>query len=76
MSAKPIPRQGGFVFDEKRNTSRVFPVPAGAHRDALRALHGLDPALRRWITEGHPRLTESEHVARFGEPYRVTRKKA
>jgi hypothetical protein len=52
-------------FDEHRNTSRVWPVPRDAHKDALRAL-----------AEGHPLLTESEHLRRFGEPYKQRPKRA
>jgi phage N-6-adenine-methyltransferase len=61
--AKPsIPAQGGYVWDEHRNTSRVWPVPPDALPTALRALKTLDPALRQWIEEGHPLLTEEEHL--------------
>jgi hypothetical protein len=70
-----IPRQSS-VFDERRNTSRVWPVPPDALPTALKALRTLDPALRRWIEDGHPRLTDDEHRARFGEPYRATRSTA
>jgi hypothetical protein len=67
-----IPRQSS-VFDERRNTSRVWPVPPDALPAALKALSTLDPSLRRWIEDGHPRLTDDEHRARFGEPYRATK---
>jgi hypothetical protein len=67
-----IPRQSS-VFDERRNTSRVWPVPPDALPAALKALRTLDPALRRWIEDGHPRLTDDEHLARFGEAYRAAR---
>ncbi len=63
---KPIPRQGAFIFDEHRNTSRVWPVPKGSAEIALRALRTIDPALREWIEDGHPTLTETEHMQRFG----------
>lgn len=66
----------GGSFDERRNTSRVFPVPPTALPDALASLAALrrnDPALVRWIEDGHPTLTADEHVARFGGPYIVTR---
>jgi hypothetical protein len=36
---------------------------------ALRALRGIDPALRQWIEDGYPTLTPAEHFERFGEPY-------
>ena len=41
--------------------------------DALRALRTLDPALRRWIEDGHPNLTDAEHRARFGRDYHPSR---
>jgi len=56
-------------FNEHRNTSRVFPVPPDALPKALAALRTVDPALRRWIEDGHPTLTQAEHVARFGAAY-------
>lgn len=65
----------GGAFDERRNSSRVFPVMPDAHRAALRALDGLDKPLRRWIEDGAPNLTHDEHVKRFGEPFRATRAK-
>lgn len=71
-----IPRQD-IRWDEHRNTSRVFPVPPGALDEALRSLAALrrnDPALVRWLEDGHPRLTEAEHVARFGGPYKRHRR--
>jgi hypothetical protein len=68
-----IPRTFGVQFDEHRNTSRVWPVPPDARRDAVKALATLDPALRRWIEDGHPNLTDAEHRARFGEPYNAPR---
>jgi hypothetical protein len=64
-------------FDEHRNTSRVWPVPRDAHKDALRALahwRDRDPALYQWVAEGHPLLTE--HLRRFGEPYKQRPKRA
>lgn len=67
-----VPRQPGATFDERRNTSRVFKVPPDALPAALRALAALrrsDPALVQWLEDGHPRLTEAEHVARFGETF-------
>ena len=63
----------GGGFDERRNTSRVWPVPPNALPDALRSLTALrrtDPALVQWIEDGHPNLTEADHLERFGEPYR------
>lgn len=66
-----IPKQSS-VWDDKRNTSRVQPVPADAYPNAMRALIRLratDPALVKWIEDGYPTLTDAEHVQRFGEPY-------
>jgi hypothetical protein len=66
----PIPRQAA-VWDESRNSSAVRPPAPGALRDALVAMENVrcsDPALAQWIEEGHPYLTEDDHVARFGEP--------
>lgn len=73
-----IPRQSA-IFDEHRNTSRVFPVPPEAlpnARRALAAFHRDDPALASWVSEGAPRLTEAEHLYRFGEPYVSHKRKA
>ena len=78
MSA-PLPRQSSH-FDEHRNTSRVWPVTEQDGENARRALASFrrsDPALVEWIEAGHPHLTEAEHVARFGEPYKgAARRKA
>ncbi len=68
-----IPRQTS-TWDDRRNTSQVFPVEPGALREAFRALASLrerDPALVRWIEDGHPNLTQEEHVQRFGEPFKT-----
>lgn len=76
MSGKPIPAVRGSLFNERRNTSRVFAVPPHAYADATRALAALrrdQPALVRWLEDGHPTLTHDEHQARFGEPYRGVR---
>jgi hypothetical protein len=70
-----IPAQGGYVWDEHRNTSKVWAVPPGALPSALRSLKTLDPALRQWIEEGHPLLTEAEHFERFGESYKTKPRK-
>ena len=59
-------------FDERRNSSRIFPVPPDALPNALRAMarwKAENPAHAQWIADGYPSLTEAEHVARFGEPY-------
>lgn len=52
------------------------PVPPGSVAAALAALRNLrrtHPALVTWILDGHPTLTEAEHLQRFGEPYRRAR---
>ena len=66
-----LPRQH-VSYDERRNTSRVFPVTVQDGENARRAVTALrrtDPALVQWIEDGHPRLTEAEHIQRFGVPY-------
>ena len=65
----PVGRRNVAVFDERRNSSRVFPVPPHALRDAVRALEQLrrdDVELVSWIEAGAPRLTHDEHRRRFG----------
>jgi hypothetical protein len=60
-------------WDERRNSSAVLPVPPDALPNALRALAAFrrdQPALYAWVAAGAPRLSEAEHLARFGEPYR------
>lgn len=71
MAENAIPRQSA-IWDDHRNSSAVFDVPPHAADEALEALARLrrdDPALVKWICDGAPRLTEAEHVERFGEPY-------
>lgn len=63
---------GGKEWDERRNTSRVFPVAPEALGNAQRALASFRrdyPALHSWIAEGAPNLTEADHLVRFGVPY-------
>lgn len=70
-----MPSQGGG-WDERRNTSRVFAVPPTAVPEALAALRAFrrnEPAHAAWITDGAPRLTDADHLERFGEPYRTAR---
>lgn len=72
-----IPKQASW-WDHSRNTSAVFQPLPNALPDALRSLAALrrnDPALVRWIEDGHPTLTEEEHVERFGEPYQGHKRK-
>lgn len=62
----------GSGWDDHRNTSRLQLPPPNALPDALRALERLrleQPALVAWVEDGAPRLTEAEHVERFGEPH-------
>jgi hypothetical protein len=66
-----IPRQVS-VWDERRNTSRVFRPPPDALPNALAALavfRRAAPEHVAWIEGGFPTLTEREHAARFGEQY-------
>ncbi len=72
-----IPQQAS-VWDEGRNTSRLRRPSPTALPDALKALAQLrrsHPELVRWLEDGHPRLTEAEHVERFGESYETTRRR-
>jgi hypothetical protein len=62
------------AFDEHRNSSRVWPVPSGAAKEAARASAAWrerDPAAYQWVVDGHPHLTEADHLARFGEPFKA-----
>jgi hypothetical protein len=71
-----VGRKNVAVWDERRNTSRVFPVPPDALPNALAALgrfQASQPSLYQWVTEGAPNLTHDEHFARFGEPYKTSR---
>ncbi len=68
-----IPRQA-VVWDETRNSSRErrpSPTALADCRASLSALRRNDPALVQWIEDGHPTLTEAEHVERFGAPYKT-----
>lgn len=68
----PVGRRNVAVWDERRNTSRVTKVTHEDVRQARAALERFrrdDPELVSWIEAGHPRLTDAEHVRRFGEPY-------
>ena len=73
--AIPTRRRNVAVWDERRNTSRGGQVSHEDVRQARNALERLrrdDPELVSWIEAGHPRLTDDEHVRRFGEPYTPT----
>jgi hypothetical protein len=65
-------RKNVAVYDERRNTSRVFPVAPGALEAALAAcarFRAEHPAHAQWLIDGHPTLTEDEHIRRFGSRY-------
>jgi hypothetical protein len=56
------------AWDERRNTSRRIEPPPDAAEKALEscaALRRSDPALVKWIEDGHPTMTEQEHYDRF-----------
>jgi hypothetical protein len=66
-----IPKQGSH-WDERRNTSRVFPVPAGAAERATATLRfaAEQPKHAAWIAAGAPPIrSDAEHREWFGEPY-------
>ena len=66
-----IPKQS-VIWDEHRNSSRVFPVPPTALPEAVAALAAFrrtQPRLYEWVAQGAPTLTDAEHLARFGAPY-------
>lgn len=69
-----IPPQAS-VWDRRRNTSQVQPVPSDSWRQAVAALErwaAENPGHARWIADGYPSMSEAEHRDRFGEPYRKT----
>jgi hypothetical protein len=66
-----IPKQGSR-WDERRNTSRVFPVPAGAaeRATAITRWASENPRHAAWLTAGAPPIrSDAEHLEWFGEPY-------
>lgn len=68
-------RRNVAVFDDRRNTSRVFRPPPHAlaeARDAIARWAASNPAHAAWIAAGAPTMTEAEHASRFGESYRAT----
>ena len=72
----PLGRKNVAVFDEHRNSSRVWPVPPTALPEAEEALarfKASQPDLYKWVADGAPLLTHSRHVALFGEPFKATR---
>ena len=72
----PLGRKNVAVFDEHRNSSRVFPVPPTALPDALDALarfRASQPDLYGWVASGAPLLSHGRHEEIFGEPFKATR---
>jgi len=72
----PLGRKNVAVFDERRNSSRVWPVTEEDVENAARALAAFktsQPDLYGWVASGAPRLTHGQHSALFGEPYKATR---
>lgn len=77
MSNGLVGRKNVAVWDERRNSSRVFSVPLEALNEAVAALSHLrrtNPKLVAWLEDGHPTLTQDEHWLRFGESYMKGRK--
>jgi hypothetical protein len=71
----PLGRKNVAVFDEHRNSSRVWPVPPTALPEAEVALALFkrnQPDLYGWVASGAPLLTHGRHAALFGEPYKAT----
>lgn len=76
-----VGRKNVSVFDERRNTSRVFPVsPEDVERyeSAIAKLNRDDPKLIAWLEAGAPPIhSEDDHHRWFGETYAAsTRRKA
>lgn len=62
----------GTAWDARRNTSMthgVSPLALGEALGSLKALRRNDPALVRWLLDGHPTMTAAERVERFGDAY-------
>ncbi len=73
----PLGRKNVAVFDERRNSSRVWPVPPTALPEAIEALERFKrqhPDLYGWVASGAPRLSHGQHTALFGEPYKPHRR--
>lgn len=68
-----VGRSNVAVFDERRNTSRVWPVNAEdieRYESAIARLRRDDPKLIAWLEAGAPAIhSEAEHIRWFGEPY-------
>jgi len=63
---------GGAHWDDRRNTSQNRGPDPRALDECLRScaqLRRSDPALVKWIEDGHPTLTPEEHRDRFGRAY-------
>lgn len=76
MSNERVGAKGIAVWDDHRNSSRVFPVSpqdvANAER-ALAAFKASQPDLYAWVARGAPTPTEAQHVAWFGGSYKAAR---
>jgi hypothetical protein len=75
-----VPRQT-VAYDERRNTSRVFPVDPAALPAAVRAMQSYraaSPADAAWLEAGAPPInSQAEHFRWFGREYVApTRRKA
>lgn len=72
-----VGRKNVAVFDEHRNTSRVFDVPPEAvdeARDALERFARANPRHVAWLAAGAPSIrSEADHLRWFGEPYATGR---
>lgn len=68
-----VGRRNVAVWDDRRNSSRVFDVPPHALEDAERALAQLrrsEPLLVAWLEAGAPPIhSEADHVRWFGTAY-------
>lgn len=64
-------------WDASRNTSSVRAPAPDALANATRALAAFRrdyPELHSWIAAGAPRLSEHDHLVRFGVPYESPRR--
>lgn len=68
-----------WQFDERRNTSRVWPVPPAAIDAARRSQARYErerPAWYRWIVAGCPELTPEQYAAEGGAHAAGARRRA
>jgi hypothetical protein len=74
----PLGRKNVAVFDEHRNSSRVWPVPPTALPEAEAALEAFKrsrPDLYEWVASGAPNLSHGQHLSLFGETFKAVRAK-